>query len=225
MKKKDILKKVIRKTATTIVEHSLIKNGDNIFIAFSGGKDSVVLTDVLLNLKKNTPIDFSLSLIHIGDENIASTMEQFPIKSYIFPHIMPENRDSKDGVCPICARVRRGILTKQVIELGGNKIMLGHHLDDVIETLLLNQFYQAKRFTMRISYKNDLGVDIIRALHSVLESDIQNYLDEKGLKIYEKSCPYDANKNLERLEIKKTLSSFSSPAKYNFYYSNRDLYL
>ncbi len=224
MKKIDIFKKVIRKTAKTIIENGLIKSGDNLFIGFSGGKDSIVLTDVLLNLQKNAPINFNLSLIHIGDDNIVPIMEQFPLKSYIYPLIMPKNIDFDSGVCPLCARVRRGILSKKVLELGGDKILLGHHLDDVIETLLLNQFYQSKRFTMRISYKNELGVDIIRPFHSVLESEIEEYSKNKGLIIYKKSCPYEESKNIERGEIKKILSKFPSPAKYNLYYSNSDIY-
>lgn len=213
---------MIRRTAKTIINYNLIEHNDRVLIAFSGGKDSGVMCDLLKKLHKKAPIQFELALAYIGEatQKMEKLIASFGLPWEIIPFQLTDQYDKNKGACPICARLRRGYLYQYAKENHFNKIALGHHLDDVLQTALLNQFYQAKIWTLKPVYRSDDEYHtIIRPLHSVLESDIIHYMQNESISVYENSCPYEQHKNKERENIKKMLSNLPRVVKYNIYNS------
>ena len=230
--KKDLvfLKKIRKKVSKTMILYSMIEEGDKILIAFSGGKDSIVVSDIIFNIKKKVNFKFDLSAVMIGNENSANIklikkqMESINIKTIGFnTKNIPMSKNTNH--CQICSRIRRGTIYDYAVKNNYNKIILGHHLDDVIETFFLNQFYQAKLETMKPIFTSDDKKNIIiRPLHSILEKDIQKYFDLLNFKTLLAYCPFGTTKS-KRSETKKLLSNLSDMEKYNIYHSIEGLFL
>lgn len=182
------LRKRLRRLAgKAIADYSMIEAGDRIMVCLSGGKDSYTLLDVLLSLQRNAPIGFELFAVNLDQKQpgfpedvLPKYLSELDIEYHILEHdtysittsLTPEGK----AYCPICSRLRRGILYTTAIELGATKIALGHHLDDVVETLFLNLFYGGKMKSMPPSLRSDDGRNrVIRPLYYVRESAIQRY--------------------------------------------------
>ena len=145
-------KRIVRLVSKAILDYKMIAEGDKIMVCMSGGKDSYVLLDALLRLQKRAPIHFDLVAVHLDqgipgaptktleawlqDKGVAYHIEHQDIYS-IVQRVIPSGRN----VCSLCARLRRGTLYRVADELKCNKIALGHQMDDVVSTLLLNMFY------------------------------------------------------------------------------------
>lgn len=211
--RKNIFSKVIK----AIKDYNLIENGDNIAVCISGGKDSFLLSLILEEIRKYQNIDFKLKHIVMDPGYNKEAIDLIKENSKLFNldvHIFKSNifNDIKDekNPCYICARKRRGHLYNKAKELGCNKIALGHHFDDVIETVLLNVFYAGSFGSMlpKLKSENYENMQLIRPLYLVKEYDIIKWTNYNNLKFINCACTLE-NKNFDskRLEIKNLIKT------------------
>ncbi len=180
-------KKLRRLVGKAIEDYALIRNGDRVMVCLSGGKDSYTLLEILLSLKHNAPVDFSLVAVNVDQkqpdfpEDVLPTyLEQLGMEYQIVEEdtysIVQQLTPKGKPFCPICSRLRRGILYSTAEKLGATKIALGHHLDDVVETLFLNMFFGGTMKAMPPHLRSDDGNhQVIRPLYYVRERVIARY--------------------------------------------------
>ncbi|HXY53472.1 MAG TPA: tRNA 2-thiocytidine(32) synthetase TtcA [Nitrospirota bacterium] len=212
------LERRIRRFAGRAVDDfGLIQRNDRILVALSGGKDSWTLLHVLDNLRRRAPVNFSIIAvtIHPGFPGFQTR----PIEAYLREHgheyrivyapihdIMLEKLKPEDTPCALCARVRRGVLYTQAIEHGCTKVALGHHRDDFIETLLLNQFYNGTLKAMApLMLAEDGRNVVIRPLVYVPEDVIIRYVSTAAFPVTCCACPSCGDPDMKRARIKKLL--------------------
>lgn len=183
-----------------IKDYELIKPGDKIAVCISGGKDSVLLACCMQHLIKYTEIPFSLQFIAMdpgyNPQNRALLLSNcqllhIPVKVYD-SDIFRVTAGEETSPCYLCARMRRGYLYRYAQDLGCNKIALGHHFDDVIETILMSMLYGAEMRTMmpKLHSKNFAGMELIRPLYYVRERDILAWKRYNGLQFLQCSCRF-----------------------------------
>lgn len=160
--------RVAKKTTKAIVEFNLIEDGDRVMVGLSGGKDSWALMQTLDELRRRAPIDFSLIAVTVDSgykdfkhDVIANTCRargwEYRIEHTEIGEIMDDVLEAGATPCSLCARLRRGVLYRIAGEVGATKIALGHHLDDFIETLLLNLFFAGSLKAMPPRLVSDNG--------------------------------------------------------------------
>ena len=164
--------RIAKKTTKAITDFNLIEDGDRIMVGLSGGKDSWALLQTLDNLRKRAPIDFSLIAVNVDSGYkdfkhgvIAKTCEErgweYRIEHTSIGDVMDDILDAGATPCSLCARLRRGVLYRIATEVGATKIALGHHLDDFIETLLLNLFFAGALKAMPARLVSDNGEHVV----------------------------------------------------------------
>lgn len=212
---KAVFNRIIKATGKAIGDFNLIEEGDRIAVGMSGGKDSYTLLQVLETLRRKAPVNFDLIPVNIDSgfpgyqkEVIVDYLEQdgFTCQSKTTNAygIIEEKRRDGSSYCAFCARLRRGALYTLADELECNKLALGHHLDDVIETLLLNQFYGGTLGAMSPKLLADSGRHtVIRPLVYVEESDIVKYSRLREHPIISCSCPVEGTTDQKRQKMKK----------------------
>jgi len=207
-----------RLTGRAIGDFGMIEDRDRILVALSGGKDSWTLLHVLEDLRKRAPVSFSLIAVTVNPG--FPGFQTGPIEGYLQTcgmeyRIVPapihrmilEKLGTKDTPCSLCSRLRRGVLYTQARELGCTKIALGHHRDDFIETLLLNQFYNGKIKAMAPLLRADDGLNVvIRPLVYVPEDDIIRFASAAGFPITCCACPACGDQEMKRAKIKSLLA-------------------
>ncbi|MBX9935981.1 MAG: tRNA 2-thiocytidine(32) synthetase TtcA [Burkholderiaceae bacterium] len=209
-------KRLCREAGKAIVQYNMIEEGDKVMVCMSGGKDSFTLLDILLKLKARAPIHFDLVAVnldqkqpgfpeHVLPDYLRSTGVPFHIENEdtysIVKRVIPEGKTT----CSLCSRLRRGILYRVADELGATKIALGHHRDDILQTLLLNMFFGGKLKSMPPKLVSDDGKHVvIRPLAFVAEKDTTRWAAHRNFPII--PCNLcGSQENLQRKQVGEML--------------------
>jgi tRNA 2-thiocytidine biosynthesis protein TtcA len=207
-----------KKTTRAITDFNLIEDGDRVMVGLSGGKDSWALLQILDKLRQRAPIDFSLVAVNVDSgykeykhDLIAKTCEargwEYRIEHTSIGEVMDDLLDAGATPCSLCARLRRGVLYRIASEVGATKIALGHHLDDFIETLLLNLFFAGALKAMPARLVSDNGEHVvIRPLVYVGEDEARLYAKESQLPIIGCCCPACGDLSLQRQRVKRLIT-------------------
>ena len=209
-------KKLCRLVGQAIGDFGMIEDGDRVMVCVSGGKDSYAMLDILMKLRERAPINFEIIAVNLDQKQpnfpaeilpnyLKSLGIQFHIEEQdtysIVKRVIPEGKTT----CGLCSRLRRGILYRVADELGATKIALGHHRDDILETLMLNMFYAGKLKAMPPKLRSDDGKHIvIRPLAYVPEKLLERYSEDMNFPI----IPCDlcgSQPNLQRQVMKEML--------------------
>jgi tRNA 2-thiocytidine biosynthesis protein TtcA len=209
-------KRLHRLVGQAIVDFNMIEDGDKVMVCVSGGKDSYALLDILTHLRERAPIHFDIVAVNLDQKQPGFPEHVLPqyLKSVGVPfHI--ENQDTYSIVkrlvpegktmCSLCSRLRRGILYRVAGELGATKIALGHHRDDMLQTLLMNMFFGARMKGMPPKLVSDDGKNIvIRPLAYVAETDLERWAEHRAFPII--PCTLcGSQSNLQRVQTKQML--------------------
>jgi tRNA 2-thiocytidine biosynthesis protein TtcA len=202
-----------------IGDFNMIEEGDTVMVCLSGGKDSYTLLDILLTLRKRAPIDFKIVAMNLDQKQPGFPADVLPnylknlgvdfhIETQDTYSIVKEKIPEGKTTCSLCSRLRRGIIYKVAGELGANKIALGHHRDDMVETLFLNMFFAGKLKAMPPKLVTDKGDHIvIRPLAYCAEKDISRYA--RGMEFPIIPCNLcGSQENLQRQNIKEMLTNW-----------------
>ena len=209
-------KKLCRLVGQAIGDFGMIEDGDKVMVCVSGGKDSYAMLDILMKLRERAPIHFEIVAVNLDQKQPNFPAETLPnyLKSLGIPfhieeqdtysivkRVIPEGKTT----CGLCSRLRRGILYRVADELGATKIALGHHRDDILETLMLNMFYAGKLKGMPPKLRSDDGKHIvIRPLAYAPEKLLERYAGDMNFPI----IPCDlcgSQPNLQRQVMKEML--------------------
>lgn len=195
---RDFRKEIWRKFISAVKTYHLIEAGDRIAVCLSGGKDSLLLAVCMRELQKYSEVPFSVAYLTMdpgySPENRTRTLDNahalfFEPKVFESP-IFEALQNVTVSPCHVCAAMRRGYLYKEARKMGCNKIALGHHLDDVVETVLLSLLYGGEYKTMmpRLNSKNYAGMQLIRPLYLVRERDIIAWKNAMGMECLTCAC-------------------------------------
>ena len=210
--------KIAKKVTRAITEYSLIEDGDRVMVGLSGGKDSWALIQILDVLRKRAPIRFSLVAVTVDSgyngyrhDLISRTCEargwECRIVHTEIGEAIEDILEASDTPCSLCARLRRGVLYRIASEVGATKIALGHHLDDFVETLLLNLFFAGALKAMPARLVSDNGEHVvIRPLVYTTETEARNYARASELPIIGCCCPACGDMSLQRQRIKRLVA-------------------
>lgn len=222
--RKKFHKTILSRFTKAVNEYRLIEHGDKIAVCISGGKDSMLMAKLFQELKAHNKFPFELVFLVMdpgySSENraiieknaLAMSIPITVFESNIFDSVY----NIEKSPCYICARMRRGYLYSKARELGCNKIALGHHFDDVIETILMGMLYGGQVQTMmpRLRSTNFEGMELIRPMYLIREDDIKHWRDYNGLHFIQCACKFTdtcttcspTNTGSKRQEIKKLIA-------------------
>ncbi|WP_418566362.1 tRNA 2-thiocytidine biosynthesis TtcA family protein [Peptacetobacter sp.] len=214
-------KHIWSKFLKAINDYKLISDGDRIAIAISGGKDSLLMAKMFQELKKYSNIDFELVFLAMDPgyrEDIRVKLEELckylniPVEIFESGIFRITDEIARDNPCYMCARMRRGALYNKAEELGCNKLALGHHYDDVIETTMMNILCSGNFKTMLPKIKSSKSgeMQIIRPLYYIREEYIKRFVRYTGIEPLDCACTVTSKKaGNKRYEIKELISSLS----------------
>ncbi len=214
-------RKLLRATAEAIRDFSLVEDGDRIMVAVSGGKDSLTLLHVLMRLRERAPVDFDLVAVNLdqGQPGYPAGVVEGHLKTVgveyrmlrrdtysVVQRLVPEGKTA----CPVCSRLRRGVLYGAAQEMGCTKIALGHHRDDLVETLLMSALYSGALKTMPPRLRSDDGRNVVvRPLCYAAEEDIAAFAAAMRFPIV--PCELCGGQpNLRRKRVKALLAELSA---------------
>jgi tRNA 2-thiocytidine biosynthesis protein TtcA len=209
--------RIAKKTTKAITDFHLIEDGDRVMVGLSGGKDSWALLQMLDELRKRAPVRFSLIAVNVDSgykefkhDLIAKTCRErgweHRIEHTSIGDVMDDLLEANATPCSLCARLRRGVLYRLATEVGATKIALGHHLDDFIETLLLNLFFAGALKAMPARLVSDTGEHVvIRPFAYVTEDEARLYTRERELPIIGCCCPACGDLSLQRQRVKRLI--------------------
>jgi len=244
---KKFRKGIWRKFTKGIREYDLIQDGDKIAVCISGGKDSMLMAKLFQELKLHNKFSFDVKFLVMdpgySPENrkvIEENAKRLGIPITVFESdIFDSVYNVEKNPCYLCARMRRGHLYSKAQELGCNKIALGHHYDDVIETILMSMLYGGQIQTMmpKLNSTNFEGMQLIRPLYMVREDDIKRWRDYNGLRFIQCACKFtdtcttcapDSRTVSKRMEIKQLIAKLklvNPQVEYNIFKSVENVML
>ena len=197
---KKFRKEIWRPFIEAVQRYELVNEGDKIAVCISGGKDSMLMAKLMQELQRHSKVKFELVFLvmdpgynEINRQKIESNAELLHIPITVFEtDVFAVANTSEKNPCYLCARMRRGYLYSKAQELGCNKIALGHHYDDVIETILMGMLYGAQVQTMmpKLHSTNFEGMELIRPLYLVREDDIKKWRDYNDLHFIQCACKF-----------------------------------
>lgn len=214
-------KRLCREVGRAITDYNMIGEGDRVMVCLSGGKDSYGMLDILLKLQQRAPVNFELIAVnldqkqpgfpeHVLPEYLSKLGVKFHIENQdtysIVKRVIPEGKT----LCSLCSRLRRGILYRVADELGCNRIALGHHRDDILQTLLLNMFFGAKLKGMPPKLVSDDGRHVvIRPMAYVAEKDLIRWAEIRQFPII--PCTLcGSQENLQRKQVGNLLREWDA---------------
>lgn len=221
--RKKFHKKIWSKFTKAINQYQLVKEGDSIAVCISGGKDSMLMAKLFQELKRHSKFSFDVKFLvmdpgynAVNRKVIEENAKKLNIPIQIFESDIFESvYHVEKSPCYLCARMRRGHLYSYAKELGCNKIALGHHYDDVIETILMGMLYGAQIQTMmpKLHSTNFEGMELIRPLYLIREEDIKAWRDYNGLHFIQCACKFtdtcttcnNEENQSKRVEIKELI--------------------
>ena len=209
--------RLAKKTTRAITDFNLVEDGDRVMVGLSGGKDSWALIQILDVLRQRAPITFSIVAVNVDSgyegyqhravaEACAARGWEFYSEHTSIGAVIDDKLDPDQTPCSLCARLRRGVLYRMADAVGATKIALGHHLDDFVETLLLNLFFAGalKAMPARLVSDNRKHT-VIRPLVYVTEAEARAYCKENELPIIGCCCPACGDLSLQRQRVKRLI--------------------
>ena len=216
---KKLFKELKHKTGEAILHYNMVEDGDRVMVCLSGGKDSYAMLELLMALQKKAPIKFELVAVNLDQKQpgfpedvLPAYLNDLGVEHHIVEQdtysIVKEKTPEGKTTCGLCSRLRRGILYSFAEKIGANKIALGHHQDDIIETFFLNMFFNARLKTMPPKLLSDNKKHVvIRPLALCSESDITAYAEIKKYPII--PCNLcGSQENLQRQVVKKMIQQW-----------------
>ena len=210
---------IVKKAGQAIADFDMIQDGDRIMVCISGGKDSYALLEVLRILQRRSPVRFELLAVNVDQgwpdydtatiaAHLATTGVSFRMVNRDFASVVEANLAPGATPCSLCSRLRRGVLYNLAVEFGCTKIALGHHADDLIETLVLNLFYSGRIAAMPAKLRSDDGRNtVIRPLAYVPEALLIEYGAERAFPVVRCGCPSCGLPEQKRQVVKRLLAS------------------
>ena len=208
------MQKLLSQVRKCIRDYQMLSPGDRVAVGVSGGKDSVALLRLLAELRDHSAVPFELLAVTLdmGYEEmdfspvadlcarlqVPYTLRQTQIREIVFDIRKEENP------CALCAKLRRGILNETAVALGANKVALGHHYDDTVETFALSLIYEGRiSCFLPVTYLDRTGLTLIRPMLYLHEKTIRNFAERENLPVVHNPCP--ADKNTKREDVKALL--------------------
>ena len=234
LKDSDFLRHIKRCFTKGVVRYDLIQDGDKIMVALSGGKDSLTMLELLANQSRIFKPRFSVIALHVVMKNVdyisdidylRSYSENLGVPFYYEETYFDSRVDSDKSPCFLCSWYRRKILFKKAKELNCNKIALGHHMDDILCTLLMNMTFLGKCESMLPRLvMNNFDVTIIRPLCLVHERDLIEYAKMRNFREQIKKCPYEDKTNRNAMKnILCSLEKINPEARFSLWHSLTDV--
>ena len=231
--RKKFHKQLFTRFAKALNTYDMLKEGDKVAVCISGGKDSMLMAKLFQELKRHNKFSFDLVFLVMDPgynaENrkvIENNARLLNIPITIFEtNIFEAVYEIEKSPCYLCARMRRGYLYSKAKELGCNKIALGHHYDDVIETILMGMLYGGQVQTMmpKLHSTNFEGMELIRPMYLIREDDIKHWRDYNGLHFIQCACRFtdtcttcnsDGSSDSKRMEVKKLIRELKKTNPY-----------